>query len=201
MSFKMNTNKMSQLEDLLENDNPDAMMTDPHYPFKKPNDTMYVRAYNEIYPMEAVNLLDADGQEELLTILAFKENHEEHKKIFEKIQAIKIVPMVTPQGKFFLWQAKQKHYSSERQEHPAHSSARRCWEEAQKGWVKVFYDQNSKQYVATSDPAMNITEDPIWPTDKWGKSMQEIVEASIQAIGNFVEDIEDPRIRQYRFGQ
>ena len=43
MSFKINTEKMSQLEDMLAG-NADAMMTDPHYQFKKPNDTMYIRA-------------------------------------------------------------------------------------------------------------------------------------------------------------
>ena len=200
MSFKINTEKMSQLEDMLAG-NADAMMTDPHYQFKKPNDTMYIRAYPEVYPMEAVNLQDADGQEELLTILAFEENHEEHKQLFKKIQAISIVPMITPQGKFFLWLAKQKHPSSDKAEHPAHSSSRRCWTEAQKEWTKVYWDPNEKQYVARRDPDCNINNDPIWPTEKWGKPMLEIVEASISAIGNFVTDIEDPRIRQYRFGQ
>ena len=63
------------------------------------------------------------------------------------------------------------------------------------------YDQNEKQYVAKCDHDSNLTEEPIWPTAKWGKSMAEIFEASISAIGNFVDDIEDPRIRQYRLGQ
>jgi len=198
--FKINTEKMSQLDDLLAGD-AGAMMTDPHYKIKKPNDTMYVRAYEETFPMEAVNLLDADGHEEILTILNFKENHEEHKRVFKKLQLVNYVPMVTPQGQFFFWPAKQKHPTSDRPEHPAHSSARRCWEVAQKEWTKVYYDPNEKQYVAKCDPDCNLTEEPMWPTTKWGKSMGEIFEASITAIGNYVDDIENPLIKQYRTGK
>ena len=52
--FKINTEKMSQLDDLLAGD-AGAMMTDPHYKIKKPNDNSKTKQENQDFVSKKAN--------------------------------------------------------------------------------------------------------------------------------------------------
>ena len=194
--FKIKPETMRQAQDMMEG-NTEALMTAPHYEFGKPNDTMFVRCHEETYPTDCVKLLEADGDDTDLTILMFNENHNDHLQLFKKLKSVIFVPTVTPQGKFFFWPLKQTHWLSHRPEHKAHYSARQCLHQAQKDWVKIWYDDSSGTYLASSDHEADFSP-PKWPTEKWNMSMSEIFEASVSAKGIFISDINDNRLRRYR---
>jgi len=195
-SFSVKPHIMKQAEDMLENAT-DKIISAPHYSFAKPKDNIYVRAYEETFPLDCIAFVDANGDEEDLTILMFEENHEEHMTLFKRPKLVNFVPMITPQERFFFWPAKASRTSKTgAREHRSHSSARECIQHAQEGWTKVYWCEIDKIYKAENDQTTTYG-DPVWPTEKWGKTMLEIFQESVTAMGCFISDIDDPRIKRY----
>ena len=195
-AFVVKPHVMKQAEDMLERAT-EQTISAPHYSFAKPKDNIFVRAYEETFPLECIAFVDANGDEEDLTILMFDENHEEHMTLFKTVKLVNFVPMITPQDRFFFWPSKASRGVKDGQrEHKAHSSARDCVQLAQEGWCKVYWCQIDKIYKAEKDQSI-LFKDPEWPTVKWGKTMLEIFQESVMAMGCFISDIDDPRIKRY----
>ena len=203
--FKAKASRLSNNRDLMEGSG-EKTMNAPVYEFSKPTDNVIVTASKETFPFDCANLVDATGVIDNITLLQFDdEYHEQHLNLFKKLMLVEFVPMITTQGTFFFYPCKQRHPSSGSAPLPSHVSSKRCVEQAQQGWVRMFWDDAIKQYVCTT----GIEEGVEWNfgdhtmafesvKKRWGKSLQEIFEATVEAKGNFVDDINDPIIQRYR---
>lgn len=203
--FKANPRKLANNRDLLEGGG-EKTMNAPVYEFNKPTDNVIITASQETFPFDCANLIDATGVIDNITLLQFDdEYHEQHLNLFRKLMLVEFVPMITTQGTFFFYPCKQRHPSSGSAPLPSHVSSKRCVEEAQQGWVRMYWDDNIKQYVCTTGNEEGVdwnfqdhTKAFDRVTEHWNRSLQEIFEATVEAKGNFVTDINDPMIQRYR---
>ena len=91
--------------------------------------------------------------------------------------------VISATGDKFIWLAKQSSPFASRV-HEVHTQIRNTIPLAQKGWVKIYWDESTRTYVSESPRDAAILGNPVWPTadeilDELKKSFKERIIDSV----------------------
>jgi hypothetical protein len=136
---------------------------------RKPKASEWVRAmgnsiedFHEVISSEQPEI--ATGEKRDFIIQAANPDDEERLiQILSPIRSLLLVPLITTHGQFFIWECKQPGPTTRMME--AHTSGRKCALLAQKGWVKIGWDNTTKMYRAAEPLSLEGFPDPKWPTE------------------------------------
>ena len=198
--FKLPSREMiADREDLIEASNAKSRLNRETIDFDKPKANRIFRVHDTIIPMDYAMVRD-EGNDETLCLLNFEEDHEEAIKVFLRRKALGVCYIclcVDTQDVPFIWLAKQAGHG--KKEKPYHVSVRDVITHGQNEWIVAYWDDTSKTYTVERGDLADGKQ-PIWPTEKSEKTVEEIITDAVETTGNFITSISDPRVVSFRTG-